>query len=228
MSWLFLPVLEGGCSPESCSAGEPSAPSSAILQRSAFSRTGNEMGRSSHSASGATSARSTADHGEVALISFLAAFPVKPIPPQLREETLLTISGRKCSGSWQMSLPGTSLPKTSADLRLTQRQATSRRWITKPSRFPLPRQTWVATTFGSAIGYLHTPTTQGNYCAPSMQKHPSCRAWRAVFGSVTPEAQEWLMDWPIGWTASGPLATANLQSWQSRHFMPWQQPEESA
>jgi DNA (cytosine-5)-methyltransferase 1 len=45
----------------------------------------------------------------------------------------------------------------------------------KPAHLPLARLTWVQTTFGSGIGYLHTPTTKANYCADSMQKWPSAR-----------------------------------------------------
>ena len=73
-------------------------------------------------------------------------------------------------------------------------------WVSTPKHFPLVRKTWVQTTHGNAIGYLHTPTTQGNYCADSMQKHPSARVYKKVFGKVSPENHEYLMGWPIGWT----------------------------
>jgi hypothetical protein len=228
MSWLCSAALEVACSPRGCSDGERSAPLNGSLLLPQSSSSDRTMDTSSPTRSGMTFGRSTDSAGEGLLTSFLAGFPVKPIPQRLRERTLLTTSGRTCGGSWQMSLPGTSLPKTSAELRSTPLRTTSRKWVTKPARFPLPRQTWVRTTFGPGIGYLHTPTTQGNYCADSMQKHPSCRAWRTVFGKVTPEAQEWLMGWPRGWTASEPLETAKFQLWLSRHFTPWQQLKEAA
>jgi hypothetical protein len=32
-----------------------------------------------------------------------------------------------------------------------------------------------------------------------------------------PELPEWLMGWPIGWTALSPLATARFRAWQLQH-----------
>jgi hypothetical protein len=127
------------------------------------------------------------------------------------------ISGRKCAGSWQMSLPGTSLPRTSADARLIVRQTTSSRWVTRPTALPSPRRTWVAITFGSAFGYVHTPTTIANYAAPSMQKHPCCRAFVRAFGKPTPQNHEFLMGWPEGWTDLRPLEMDRFQRWLSLH-----------
>lgn len=160
----------------------------------------------------------TADRGEELLMWYRAGFHAKPFRQQLRVKTLQMISGRKCDGSWQMSLPGTYLPRTSQIRRLTPRVMTSKRWVTKPEQFPLARQTWVQTTFGSDIGFLHTPTTKANYCADSMQKWPSARAFRMVFGSPSPQIHEWLMGWPEGWSNIAPLETDKFQSWQSRHW----------
>lgn len=158
------------------------------------------------------------DRGAELLMSFVEDFRARPIHPQLRARTLQTISGRKCDGSWQMSLPGTYLPRTSHEKPLTQRQTTSRRWVTKPDALSFPRKTWVEITFGPDVGYLHTPTTRGNYCATSMQKWPACKAFFRVFGKVTPESQEWLMGWPIGWTGLQPLGTGRFQRWRSAHY----------
>lgn len=151
------------------------------------------------------------------LTSWLADFPVKPTPPQLRAEMLRTISGRKCGGWWQMSLPGTYLPKTSRNEQSTARHANLKIWATKPKHFPLARQTWVVTTFGNDTGYLHTPTCTANYAAPSMQKWASAREFVRVFGRPTPENHEWLMGWPIGWTGLQPLETGKYQLWQQLH-----------
>ena len=82
---------------------------------------------------------------------------------------------------------------------------------------PYPRQTWVLTTYGNGVGYLHTPTATANYAAPSMQKWPTCRAFVRVFGTPTPRNAEWLMGWPIGWTALEPLATDRFRAWLRRH-----------
>lgn len=219
MNWLVSRALAEACSPRGCSDGKPSAQSKTKTIQPGYSPSARTTESSSRSPSGeGTSADLMADRSEAVLTSFLAAFPVKPTPLPLRERTLRTISGRNSAGSWQMSLPGTSMPRTYSVEQLTGRPTILRRWATRPARFPLARETWVATTFGSGIGYLHTPTTQGNYCAPSMQKHPSCRAWRTVFGVVTPVAQEFLMGWPIGWTDLKPLEMGKFQLWLSQHL----------
>ena len=159
----------------------------------------------------------TADRGEELLTSYLAAFRAKPIPQRRLDAIQRTTFGQRCGGSWQMSLPGTSLPKTSAELQLTKRPTTANRWVTKPKQFLCPRKTWVATTYGNDFGYLHTPTTMANFCAPSMQKHAGCRNWITVFGKVTPEAQEYLMGWPLGWTDLKPLGTDKFHLWLQQH-----------
>jgi len=159
----------------------------------------------------------TESRGEDLLMSYLEGFPVKPIPQRLEDAIRRTTFGRRCGESWQMSLPGTSLPKTSAELRLTRPQTTSNRWVTLSDALKCQRKTWVLTTFGPDVGYLHTPTTMANYTAKSMQKWPSCRAWVQVFGAVTPENSEWLMGWPLGWTDLKPLEMGRFQSWQQQH-----------
>jgi hypothetical protein len=146
-----------------------------------------------------------ADRGEELLMLYLAGFHAKPIPPQLLEKIQRTTFGLRCGESWQMLLPGTSLPKTSAELQLTKRQTIANRWVTKPKQFPYQRKTWVLTTFGKDFGYLHTPTTMANFLAKSMQKHAGCRAWTMAFGKITPNHYEWLMGWPLGWTDLKPL-----------------------
>ncbi len=60
-----------------------------------------------------------------------------------------------------------------------------------------------------AGGLLHTPTTKANFTAPSMQKWPSCRRYVEIFGDgkILPEQFEYLMGYPIGWTALDPSET---------------------
>jgi hypothetical protein len=147
----------------------------------------------------------TEDLGEELLTLYLGGFLVKPIPKQRMEKIQQTIFGQRCGESWQMSLPGTFLPKTSAELQLTKQQTTANRWVIKPKQLPYQRKTWVLTMFGNDIGYLHTPTTMANFLAKSMQKHAGCRTWTTVFGKITPNHYEWLMGWPLEWTDLKPL-----------------------
>jgi hypothetical protein len=217
MSWNFSQALEVEFSPRNCLDIELSAQSRAIPIASDDSCSDRMKGTFHRSPFGTMFAPSTDIHGAALLTAYLAAFPAKPIPRQLEEKTLRTISGRKCDGSWQMSLPGTYAPRTSSDVQSTGPQKISRRWVTKPEHLPFPRQTWVLTTFGNDTGYLHTPTATANYAAPSMQKWAVCREYVRIFGRPTPVNHEWLMAWPIGWTDSKPLETDKFQSWLRQH-----------
>lgn len=217
MSWLFSLALAEEFSLVASSVGERSARLSGTSSPQASLPQDRTMGTSRHSPYGATFAPLTVGRGAELLMWYLAGFRVKPIPLRLREETLRTISGRKCGGWWQMSLQGTYLPRTSNDARSIGRPTTSKRWVTPSSVYRCPRQTWVLTTFGPGIGYLHTPTRTANYCAPSMQKHACARAFRAVFGRPSPSAHEWLMGWPMGWTQLGRQATVKFQEWLRSH-----------
>lgn len=88
-----------------------------------------------------------------------------------------------------------------------------------------------------------TPTATANQLAPSMQKHPGCRAmWPTptahnakecnapaeqtrntptlaaqAGGKLNPPWVEWLMGWPIGWTDCEPLETGRCQQWLRSH-----------
>lgn len=219
MSWLFSQALVEACLPRTFLASEQSARLSLIGTADAFSYSDRMTDTyDPHSRYGMTFVPLTADRGAALLISSLEAFLAKRSALPQREITPPTIFGRKCAESWQMSLPGTCLPKTLAELQSTKRQTTLSRWVTKPEQYPLARKTWVLTTFGPAIGYLHTPTTKANYCAASMQKWAGCRAWRQVFGEVIPEFHEHLMGWPIGWSDLQPLATVRFQQWRQQHL----------
>ena len=212
MSWLFSRALVEAYSEATCSDGARSALLSGSPTPQAYLPPDRMTAFSRLSRFGMTFAPLTADRGEALLTLYLAAFRAKPIPRRLRERTLRMISGRKCGGSWQMSLPGTYLPKMLADERSIGRQTTLSQWVTLSDAWKYRRQTWALTTYGAGIGYLHTPTTIANFCAPSMQKHPSCRARRKVFGAVSPSAFEYLMGWPLGWTDLKPLATDKSHS----------------
>ena len=207
MSWLFSQALVEEYLAENFSDGEQSAPLNGNPIQQAYCAPDKMTDFSRLSRFGMTYKPLTESRGEELLTLFRAGFPVKPIPQQRLEKIQQTIFGQRCGESWQMSLPGTYLPKTSAELQLTKPQTTANRWVTKPKQFPYQRKTWVLTTFGKDFGYLHTPTTMANFLAKSMQKHAGCRTWTAAFGKITPNHYEWLMGWPLGWTDLKPLAT---------------------
>lgn len=218
MSYLFSRALVEACLLPASLGGIRSALLNLISTKDAFLFSDKTTDCYPLSPCGMTFVRLTRELGGEALISSLEDSLAKRTARQQPGKTPRMIFGRKCSGLWQMQLPGTYLPRTYQKKQSTQRATTSRRWVTKQKQFPFPRKTWVQTTFGSGTGYLHTPTTQGNYCADSMQKHPSCREWRKVFGKVTPENHEWLMGWPIGWTDLRPLETGRFRLWLYQHL----------
>ena len=159
----------------------------------------------------------TEDRGTDLLTWFLEDSPVSRSVQQRTATQQQQISGPKCSESSEklnqnLSLLRTSLPKLSPKPPQIAEASD-----TKQKQSAYPRKTWVQTTFGSDIGYLHTPTCAMNYAATSMQKHPNCRIFVQVFGKPTPTNQEWLMGWPIGWTDSTPLEMDKFQSWQRQH-----------
>lgn len=145
------------------------------------------------------------------------ASPVSRTVARLEGETSPTKCGRGYGALSVSSVPLTCFARTSQGPQFNAPENLSVSWVTKPKQFPLPRQTWVVTTFGSDIGFLHTPTATANYAAPSMQKWPNCRAFVRVFGKPLPSNQEWLMGWPIGHTDLKPLAMDKFQSWRQQH-----------
>ncbi len=222
MSWHFSRALVAEFLQGACLDGEQFAPSSSMPIALDDSCSDKMKGISHHSPFGMMYVHSTDVIGEAVLTSYLAAFPAKPIRRQLEDAIAQTTFGLRCGGSWQMSLPGTYSPRTSQPKQSTRRPTISSRWDTKPEQLPLARQTWVATTFGPEVGYLHTPTTKANYCAPSMQKWPGARSFVTVFGGAPPDPanQEWLMGWPIGWSATAPLEMGKFQLWRQAHCLP--------
>lgn len=217
MSWLFSRALVEDCLRLNRLGGEPCALSSWMNTADAFSFNDRMTGNYNPVFQfGMTFVPLTVERGAALFMSSLEVFLAKHSAPQQPVITQPMIFGRKCAESWQMSLPGTSLRRTSADMRLTQRPTTLSRWVTKPAHLPYPRKTWVRTTFGADTGFLHTPTTQANFCAPSMQKWRSCREWVRTFGVITPQNYEWMMGWPIGWTDLKPLETDKSRNVQQQ------------
>jgi hypothetical protein len=211
------PAPAGASSRPGCSGGEQFARlrSTRIAERSSFD--GRRRVTSNRSPSGTTSELSTADSGVARWTSSLADSLVKDSLTQHTGVQLPKIYGRRCEGSsTKLDRPIYS-QKTSKRNQLQRLQETSPPWAILVPPLCFPRRTWVRTTFGDDIGYLHTPTCMANFAAQSMQKWPSCRNFVRVFGKPTPLNYEWLMGWPIGWTALEPLATDRFRRWLEQH-----------
>lgn len=115
--------------------------------------------------------------------------------------------------------------------------------------YPLPQL--VPSIQGSESGFLATPTATHNQTAPSMMKHPGCRAYLPTptahnakegnypseserntpllathaGGKINPEWTEWLMGWPHNWTGLERLETAKFRKWLSSHGKPSPEPD---
>lgn len=220
MSWHFSRALEEEFLQACCSAGERSALWRSMPSAQDDSCSDRMKGTLHRFPSGTMYVPSTDASGVALLTSYRAAFLAKSTAAHLVDGAWLRISGRSTCGSWQMSLQGLSLPRTSHAKQLTPRPTTLSRWVSLPAAWSYPRRTWVLTMFGAGTGYLHTPTCTANYAAPSMQKWPSCREFVRVFGTPTPMNHEWLMGWPAGWTDSGPLETDKFRVWLQQHWQP--------
>lgn len=216
MSWLFSRALVAEYSEHISSASIRYALSSEMSTVEWFSCNAKTTELFRHSRYGMTFARLPEAGGEELLTSYLADSRVRHLAPLLAAETLPSISGRKC-GEWypKFNRPMCS-PRMLPPPQLDGLRKTLPRWATRPSCFPFLRQTWVLTTFGPGIGYLHTPTTKANYAASSMQKWPSARAFVEVFGRPDPIVHEWLMGWPEGWSDTKPLEMDRYRLWQRR------------
>ena len=167
MSWLFSQALVAEYSAGICLDGEPFAPLNTTSTQPQSSQTVRTTDYLMHSQYGTTSEPLTERHGEAVLMSYLAASHVKPTHQRQQVATRLTTSGRKCGEWWQMSLPGTYLPRTSSAVQLTGPQTNLSRWASLSDASRYRRATWVQTTFGPDIGYLHTPTVTANFCEVS-------------------------------------------------------------
>lgn len=217
MSWHCSRVLVAGFLRESSSGLKQSAPlrsTTSVVNDCSNGRTKDILRRFLY---GMTSVPLTESVGEELLTWYLAASRAKRSAQQRTGAQPRVTSGLRCSASSVKSGRDSSSQKMSPGKRSRKPPKTVSKSATKQKRLLYPRKTWVLTTFGNGIGLLHTPTCTMNYSAKSMQRHQCCKTFVTVFGRPTPTNQEWLMAWPIGWTASEPLGTDKFRSWLQQH-----------
>jgi hypothetical protein len=71
---------------------------------------------------------------------------------------------------------------------------------------------------GKIPAYEPTPRADGrDNCGGSNARKKAQRHGTYAGRDCNPDHQEWLMGWPIGWTAIEPLATDKFQQWWSAH-----------
>lgn len=200
---ISLPVSVAACSATPSSDMSQSSPSSSAPGAAPCSGTAGPASKSS----APTPAPSTTNAGAVAWMSSMwasrALVGLRPAVAWVRQPT----TRRPCCEPWSSADPsGSSLSASPATSSSTHACVEGCALADTPlpvrSSWALPQ--WVRHTIDQDIGLLATPTRTANQCAPSMQKHPSCRRLTRLLGRLTPRAYRWLMGWPIDGSWSVP------------------------
>lgn len=227
MSWLYLPAQVAEYSEAGCSDGGQSVMSSKIPTASLSLNSESETERSTTPRSGTTLPHSTGVPGLDAWISSLAASPVSPGLSQISEPKGLKTNA--ISGL----IPFASLAKSDQD-----------GFFWKMSQGCLPglisdeySQTWpsagamlagiayrlpmlVPRTSDTGSGFWATPTSRDWRSGKASQKtmgRNSRPLSEQVGGHLNPDWVEWLMGYPIGWSALEPLEMDRFRQWLELH-----------
>lgn len=227
MSWHYLQGQEAASWDPGSADGAPSALLSLIHTVGPSFSHGSETATSKPSLSGTMSALSTEGRGEGGSMSSPEASLARTYPRQeseLASTDLGPASGESSPESLAKSNQRTAsskTPQTFALAGLSESSKTLPAWGTLRggvcSALTKPAVSYVE----SACGLLPSPTTVGNEQAPPMQKHAAHRRMRSLVGRLRGgpfvSFREWMMGWPIGWTALEPLETARFQEWLRWH-----------
>lgn len=239
MSWLFSQALVEEYSPQNSAATEPYAQLNVMPTPQQFWRNDKMMESSRLSRFGLTLRLLTEPAGEELLMRFLGGFPAKTsaLPDQAQESKASDLdSGSKWSGSLVRFDRGTSEWRTLHCLWVEVLPWSS---VTLP-RWGLMRDGVVYRLENSAL--LTNEIAPGwlgeTFPTPSvaMVKGSSEKALTRVdgrsrlrnrldywverdgkSGRLNPEFVEWVMGWPIGWTAVQRLATDRFREWRQQH-----------
>lgn len=231
MSWHFLQELEEASWQGSSLDGAPFALLKLIPTAEACCSLGSGTARLGDSQSGTMSGRSTECPGEETLTSSVgvshartshrqepveestASAPVcgKNSPELLARFDHRTYSWRTLQGSLVADLeefletfPRWGMMRNGECLALAPLVCHTHE--TGCSWWPTPRRSWAKSGFG--MGQPH----RGRYRASVIER---CR--KQFDWSPTPTFCEWLMAWPVKWTALQPLGTDKFQQWLRLH-----------
>lgn len=224
MNSLFSVELVEGCSRPFSRDGEPSA-----------------MSRKTSSASESFGSGLRMDTCQMHHYSAISEHSfVKGTPSSIKEWLMSSVVGSLARHSALPQEEGTLPPRTcgqkplrsyeecghvGASLRTSLGSSPTSQWYTKTSLpkaiqseslYELPPPAWVPRTCDGESGYLPTATTKLTADSPSMLKHKGHQRLNALLGGSrsTVRYWEWMMGWPLGWTALEPLATDKFQQWR--------------
>lgn len=228
MSWHFLQEQEEASWAGSYLAGAPSALLRLIPTPGVFFSHGREMGFSRPSRFGTMFARSTASRGEGASMSSAEAFPAKTSAPPTALAPESTVSEADC---------GLSSPESFAKF-----DRDSRSWRTAQlslfGGLAVFSEIWpewgimrggecsrlaplVLHTHAPECSFWPTPrASDRDNCGGSNARQKAQRNGTYVGRAQNPQLSEWLMGWPIDWTALRPLETDKFQVWLASHGQP--------
>jgi hypothetical protein len=230
MSWHYLPELAEGCSQADCSAGVPSARwrSSPSAGKCCCGVSGTVC--STCSRSGTTRELLTGDPGVERWISSLpdSRASLSALPESGAGKATNGTCGRRRREYWARWDRDSRCWKMFPALFETIISARSlETWQTSGLMRGgmLSRQRSAARPIsGRGCGYLPTPSARdwksSNASVETMQRN--ARPLNEVVtgghgGRLNPDWVEWLMGWPVGWTALEQLGTDRCRQWLSGH-----------
>jgi hypothetical protein len=236
MSWVFSQALAADCSQGTSLAGEQFAQLNVMPTPRPFWLRDKTMDFSGHSQFGQTSKLLTPDHGEELLMSYRAAFRAKTFllpAPSWASLANEVDSGPSSSGLWAKFDRHTCSLKTAQHSLLEDLIASSPtlpvsglmragRIYQRPSLAPV--------TSVTAPGSLPTPLKSWSTRGPGLSNNlnnlrmslgvtQDCLAIVEAVGWRWPATfAEWMMGWPLQWSAMQPLEMDKFQSWLQQHF----------
>jgi hypothetical protein len=168
---------------------------------------------------------STASHGEDSLMLLPADSLARTSAQQEKAQDLVENVvgyGAKCGESLAKYDPNTFSWRThqcSLFEELTECLATFPRWGMMRNGELFQRQIVELPMSGKEYGFLPTPTKhdQKDACYPSEYRRNTPPLSTHAGGKINPEWHEWLMGFPINWTALAPLETRKFQVWRQQH-----------
>ena len=223
MSYTFLQEQGEESSAESFSDIPASVLSRLNLTAERFCSKDSETESFPSSQSGTTCEHSTANRGADSLTLCVEGSPAKTLaaPERVRD---LKESEADCGQKW-LGLsarldPATSswrTPQCSLFEDLDECLETWPDWGTTQGMEFFQLAPLVCHTHGKGCSVWATPMQHGNGGSFNTQKLENLGVNRHWWN---PSHQEWLMNWPIGWTDMMPLETAKFQQWLSSHGKP--------
>jgi hypothetical protein len=239
MSWLFSQALVAEYSAATCWDGAPSAPLSVMPTPHKFWRNDKPMEPSQLSRFGLTCAVLTDDRGEALLTWFRAGFPARTYPlPGLAPALMASAPGfgekwhessvrfDRDSSSWRTHrcLWDEALPWSSVTLPRWGSMVDGLVYLHPTAARPMTgiAPGWLGETFPTPSVAMGKGSSEGALTRVDGRSRLRNRLdyWverDGKSGRLNPDFVEWVMGWPIGWTALEPLAMARFHEWQQQH-----------